>query len=413
MIPQTQSRVGPHGRCFPACLASILELPEAAVPGYEDGVYGWLARRGLRYETVPVDAPAPVGWHIIEGLSPRGGQHAIVGLNGQPAWDPHPQDGTGRGLKVPERWGLLLPIKGAVDAEPVPPYAPGDKIQLPGTRKQALVRKCVLGKNLFGEPEWHVSTTSGEVVTVRVKAEDSLGPMMGPGDYSPAKARAEASRHRKVASELGELRGSLRPEFTKARRAHWNAAGVWDDVAASLALWSDEGEEKAEELWPAVARLSAEADNLSAPLLKAGVKATDNLPAPVPCALDEYCPDCGLDAEHCQCRDKHLKLSGRTVCGGLPGAYNRDRLHRALGKAMDAAQFVENRQLTDLAEKVQRMWLAAPNTYESLAAAAKVKMREAISAAGTTPEKLADYVTKMATANRRRVNVNHLRNLNR
>lgn len=78
----------------------------------------------------------------------------------------------------------------------------------------------------------------------------------------------------------------------------------------------------------------------------------------------------------------------------------------------DAAPFTENRQLTDLAEKVQRMWLAAPNTREGIDDV-KVKMREAIKAAGTTPEQLAVYVTKMATASGRRVNVNHIKNLAR
>ena len=114
MKPVTQSKVGAHGRCFPACVASILEVPESSVPGYEDmpDVYQWLERRGLQYAQAPIEGtPAPVGYHIIEGISPRGGQHAVVGLNGKTVHDPHPQDGTGRGLTKPERWGMLLPVK--------------------------------------------------------------------------------------------------------------------------------------------------------------------------------------------------------------------------------------------------------------------------------------------------------------
>jgi hypothetical protein len=43
----------------------------------------------------------------IEGISPRGGQHACVALNGRLIWDPHPEDQTGRGLVKAEVYGLL------------------------------------------------------------------------------------------------------------------------------------------------------------------------------------------------------------------------------------------------------------------------------------------------------------------
>ena len=123
----TQSRTGNRGTCFRSCMASIFNLREQDVPDWpqaneDPGVNRWLAGRGLRYEQVPIDenAPPPVGWHTIEGTSPRGGQHAIVGHNGRPVWDPHPQDGTGRGLVEPRYWGLLLPAaaKDAVTLHP-------------------------------------------------------------------------------------------------------------------------------------------------------------------------------------------------------------------------------------------------------------------------------------------------------
>ena len=180
----TQSKVGAHGRCFPACVASILEVPEASVPGYEDtpDVYQWLAKRGLEYRQVPIDGnPAPVGYHIIEGISPRGGQHAVVGLDGKIVHDPHPQDGTGRGLVKPEHWGMLLPSKRALDSyNPLigkgytaPPYPQGtiERIQSVDGRRWAYSqwRKRRLGGGRYDVVDsWTLKErdASGKVVTV-------------------------------------------------------------------------------------------------------------------------------------------------------------------------------------------------------------------------------------------------------
>lgn len=284
MKPVTQSRTGENGTCFRACVASILELPEATVPDWPDAnldpdVNQWLGQRGLRYEQIDASAPPPLGLHIIQGLSPRGGQHAIVGKDGRPIWDPHPQDGTGRFLVRKDEWGVLLPIKSeakdsmlsglALQAAITPvytrhneikatprrswqevskllgetkalldasrisdkakwqtvlahassflamardaerqgdnphfvgwterafmmthhvldvleslarrtaardeanaPYGPGDLIKLPNG-KITEVTKCLLGEDLFHEPEYHVSTKTGECVVVPVKA---------------------------------------------------------------------------------------------------------------------------------------------------------------------------------------------------------------------------------------------------
>lgn len=127
MIRVTQSRVGERGTCFRACIASILNLPERAVvdfdgprkylhgkQGLDDywaNVEGWLAERGLRYRRVPVGGAKPSGWSTVEGVSPRGGLHACVAHDGELVWDPHPQDGTGRGLTEPRHYGLLEPLK--------------------------------------------------------------------------------------------------------------------------------------------------------------------------------------------------------------------------------------------------------------------------------------------------------------
>ncbi len=112
MIPQVQSRTGKHGRCFEACLASILDLKEHEVPDFGDepeflrNVNAWLEQFGLYYIQAPLKL-RPNGYHTIEGLSPRGGMHAVVGLNGVMVFDPHPQDGTRHGLVKEVCYGVL------------------------------------------------------------------------------------------------------------------------------------------------------------------------------------------------------------------------------------------------------------------------------------------------------------------
>jgi hypothetical protein len=119
--PVYQSRVGPNGRCFSACLASILEIPERSVPDLDNTntaqVDRFLAQYGLQYRRIPYGADKPVGYSTIEGISPRGGYHACVALDGRLIFDPHPPDGTGRGLVSAEAYGLLLPaMRKASDA---------------------------------------------------------------------------------------------------------------------------------------------------------------------------------------------------------------------------------------------------------------------------------------------------------
>lgn len=70
-------------------------------------------------------------------------------------------------------------------------------------------------------------------------------------------------------------------------------------------------------------------------------------------------------------------------------------------------QFKRATDMLRLAEKVGILYSAAPNTQEGLGAA-KAKIAEEIKASGSTPKALAAYLTKTATANRRRVNVNWL-----
>ena len=127
MTEVTQTRTGKtNGNCFAACLASILELPLTSIPDFSGAGEGWLKQvadflepMGLLYVQVDADAAEsdPIlkimfgrgeTFHTVEGVSPRGGQHACVGRNGVIVFDPHPQDGTGRGLKKIETFGFLV-----------------------------------------------------------------------------------------------------------------------------------------------------------------------------------------------------------------------------------------------------------------------------------------------------------------
>jgi len=116
MRPVTQSRTGEHGTCFRASLASILNLKEKQVPDFgesneDPGIDTFLAKYGLHYQEVPIGDVAPTGYHVITGISPRGGMHAVVGLDGQIVWDPHPPElNDGQGLAKPKYYGLLLPV---------------------------------------------------------------------------------------------------------------------------------------------------------------------------------------------------------------------------------------------------------------------------------------------------------------
>jgi len=118
-----QTRVGETGNCFAACLASILDLPLEAVPEMStddqaERANDFLAGYGLSYRRAFIDGKKPSGYSTIEGVSPRGGMHACVALDGELLWDPHPiEDGTGQGLVEPRYYGLLESILGVTGKE--------------------------------------------------------------------------------------------------------------------------------------------------------------------------------------------------------------------------------------------------------------------------------------------------------
>ncbi len=101
-----------------AVLASILEtdIPEFGMnvsdEEYDNNMRRWLENKGYSYSETSSAGKPPRDYHIIIGTSPRGGLHAVVGKNGKIVHDPHPQDGTGRGLASVDTFGILKPTGG-------------------------------------------------------------------------------------------------------------------------------------------------------------------------------------------------------------------------------------------------------------------------------------------------------------
>lgn len=100
------SRDGDHGDCWNCCVASLVGCPLSEVPdtrGTKDGswffaIRRWLHGRGLDIKSIGrrqygEDYPAPKGWSIATGESPRGvaNGHAVVYFDGKLFHDPHPE----------------------------------------------------------------------------------------------------------------------------------------------------------------------------------------------------------------------------------------------------------------------------------------------------------------------------------
>lgn len=112
MTPQDQEFIyipnEQYGDCQRACIASLLDLPISEVPHFlreSEGkaavfwrsIIDFVEARGFEYlcslpKFMPEHAEAMGGYHIIAGPSPRGMGifHAVVGLNGEIVFDPHP-----------------------------------------------------------------------------------------------------------------------------------------------------------------------------------------------------------------------------------------------------------------------------------------------------------------------------------
>lgn len=135
---------GKCGDCFPACIASILELPLSDVPNFTqlsldreiargvplaeawksgtDWWYmlnDWLAPRGFMYmefpnaEDWPNDIRSRIGFHIMIGRSPRGDfDHCVVGKAGVVVHDPS-EGASSPHLATLKAYGLFIPLNPA------------------------------------------------------------------------------------------------------------------------------------------------------------------------------------------------------------------------------------------------------------------------------------------------------------
>jgi hypothetical protein len=105
MIPVTQTRMGDHGNCLSACVASLLEIPIEWVPNFTRErdpeisqpmkLNAWLSSIGLEalYCMTDIMHPEhviPDGYYIITGWSPRGRPHVVIGRGKHIVHDPHP-----------------------------------------------------------------------------------------------------------------------------------------------------------------------------------------------------------------------------------------------------------------------------------------------------------------------------------
>lgn len=119
-VEQTVLELG-RGNCVAACIASILELPIDRMPNFHGGHWyahwaDWLAPANLTLTEVPLPdhGTTPLrGYSIIAGDSPRNPVlHAVVALDSERVWDPHPRRDMGIGT-TRMRWLIhaLDPLK--------------------------------------------------------------------------------------------------------------------------------------------------------------------------------------------------------------------------------------------------------------------------------------------------------------
>lgn len=103
VVPVRQTVFGDDGNCLRAALATVTSLPLSDVIDVMDGsepehrwferVQEWGKGKGVEIDYAHPD-DAPQGFSIGVGLSKRrpGQTHAVVCINGEPWFDPHPSD---------------------------------------------------------------------------------------------------------------------------------------------------------------------------------------------------------------------------------------------------------------------------------------------------------------------------------
>lgn len=125
MIPTAQTKLHVEGEvkgnCFQACLASVFEIPIESVPEFTEmsdlewrkQFQDWCIKK---FDVMPIDLLVenkksfgwvPLGYHLINGPSPRGNNfwHSVVGYNGNMIFDPHPSK---EGLVSEESWTVFV-----------------------------------------------------------------------------------------------------------------------------------------------------------------------------------------------------------------------------------------------------------------------------------------------------------------
>lgn len=119
-VQQTSFGRGPKfgeecGNCFQAALASVLELTLGDVPhfcareSWFTETNAWLGERfglSLLYLNAGGDWK-PSGYHLLDGVSPRGCEHSTVGLDGELAHDPHP---SRAGVDGERSYGIFVTV---------------------------------------------------------------------------------------------------------------------------------------------------------------------------------------------------------------------------------------------------------------------------------------------------------------
>lgn len=113
-----QTKFGkPEGNCFPACLASILEIDIDQVPNFHEGNGVWYKKYREWFNKYDLSLVAIMNWEgqedacpqvyaIVGGLGPRGLQHSTVYFGLDMVHDPHPEGG---GVKDITEWIYLVP----------------------------------------------------------------------------------------------------------------------------------------------------------------------------------------------------------------------------------------------------------------------------------------------------------------
>ena len=124
MIPITQTIISNdegtiHGNCFPASIASILEVPIEEIPPLQNmgkdwfpALFEYLTKKGYSFhgslytnEKILGYDKGIDGYYVVNGPSPRGFSrgHSVVYYKGKLAHDPYP---GGSGLK--ELWSAYM-----------------------------------------------------------------------------------------------------------------------------------------------------------------------------------------------------------------------------------------------------------------------------------------------------------------